>query len=48
MTTRRARLDEQIHVSNRMDRVLYPIVSLLPIDWKVRLASYLLHKRLGV
>ncbi len=40
------RINSPINISNRLDRVLFPIFSWLPYSIKIRLATYMLKKRL--
>ncbi len=43
-----ARIDQSVHVSNRFDRLLLPIVSMLPLSLRIRLGTYLLKRRLKI
>ena len=42
------RLDQPIHIPNRSDRLMYPLGSRLPLGLRMRIASWLMRKRLGV
>ncbi len=41
-------LDISIFIPNKIDRIFYPVVNLLPVKMRMHLASYMLKKRLGV
>jgi short-subunit dehydrogenase len=41
-----SRIDRLLCISNKYDRILYPIVSVLPLPMRIRLATYLLKRRL--
>lgn len=43
-----ANLHRRVFIPNPMDRVLYPIVSALPVALRMKIASHLMKKRLGV
>jgi short-subunit dehydrogenase len=41
-------LHQALNISNKWDRLLYPVVSLLPLSLRVRVATYLLKRRLNL
>lgn len=42
------RLDQLIHIPNTADRWMYPLGSRLPLGLRMRIASWLMKKRLGI
>jgi short-subunit dehydrogenase len=43
-----AKIDRRVVIPNRIDRILFPIFTRLPMQMRMGLSSYLLKKRLGV
>lgn len=41
-------ISKLLSISNRMDRLLFPIISAIPMSWSVRIGTYLLKKRLKI